>query len=53
VSGAKVRVTHLVTKGLALGIQRMPLANGIVTRRRIALRKDVDVFVQVGDRRRP
>jgi len=47
VSGTKVRVTHLVTKGLALGIQRMPLANGIVTRRKIALRKDVDIFVQV------
>jgi pyruvate/2-oxoglutarate dehydrogenase complex dihydrolipoamide acyltransferase (E2) component len=47
VSGTKVRVTHLVTKGLALGIQRMAQANGIVTRRRIALRKDVDIFVQV------
>jgi len=47
VSGTKVRVTHLVTKGLALGIQRMPQANGIVTRRRIALRPDVDIFVQV------
>jgi len=47
VSGTKVRVTHLVTKGLALGIQRVPQANGIVTRRRIALRPDVDIFVQV------
>lgn len=47
VSGTKVRVTHLVTKGLALGIQRIPPANGIVTRRRIALRRDVDIFVQV------
>jgi len=47
VSGTKVRVTHLVTKGLALGIQKMPLANGIVTRRSIALRKDVDIFVHV------
>jgi pyruvate dehydrogenase E2 component (dihydrolipoamide acetyltransferase) len=47
VSGTKVRVTHLVTKGLALGIQRIPQANGIVTRRRIALRQDVDIFVQV------
>jgi pyruvate/2-oxoglutarate dehydrogenase complex dihydrolipoamide acyltransferase (E2) component len=47
VSGTKVRVTHLVTKGLALGIQRVPLANGIVTRRRLAHRKDVDIFVQV------
>lgn len=47
VSGTRVRVTHLVTKGLALGIQRMPQANGIVTRRRIALRPDVDIFVQV------
>jgi pyruvate/2-oxoglutarate dehydrogenase complex dihydrolipoamide acyltransferase (E2) component len=45
--GTKVRVTHLVTKGLALGLQRMPQANGIVTRRRVALRKDVDIFVQV------
>jgi pyruvate/2-oxoglutarate dehydrogenase complex dihydrolipoamide acyltransferase (E2) component len=47
VSGTKVRVIHLVTKGLALGIQRIPQANGIVTRRRIALRQDVDIFVQV------
>ncbi len=47
VSGTKVRVTHLVTKGLALGIRRVPEANGIVTRRQIALRKDVDIFVQV------
>ena len=47
VSGTKVRITHLVTKGLALGIQRIPQANGIVTRRRIALRQDVDIFVQV------
>lgn len=47
VSGTKVRVTHLVTKGLALGIQRVPQANGIVTRRRLALRHDVDIFVQV------
>jgi pyruvate dehydrogenase E2 component (dihydrolipoamide acetyltransferase) len=47
VSGTKVRVTHLVTKGLALGIRRIPQANGIVTRRRLVLRKDVDIFVQV------
>jgi pyruvate/2-oxoglutarate dehydrogenase complex dihydrolipoamide acyltransferase (E2) component len=47
VSGTKVRIIHLVTKGLALGIQRIPQANGIVTRRRIALRQDVDIFVQV------
>ena len=47
VSGTKVRVTHLVTKGLALGIQRVPQANGIVSRRRVANRKDVDIFVQV------
>ena len=47
VSGTKVRITHLVTKALALGIRRMPEANGIVTRRRIALRKDVDIFLQV------
>jgi pyruvate/2-oxoglutarate dehydrogenase complex dihydrolipoamide acyltransferase (E2) component len=47
VSGTKVRVTHLVTKGLALGIQRMPQANGIITRRRVALRQNVDIFVQV------
>jgi pyruvate/2-oxoglutarate dehydrogenase complex dihydrolipoamide acyltransferase (E2) component len=47
VSGTKVRVTHLVTKGLALGIQKIPQANGIVTRRQIALRRGVDIFVQV------
>ncbi len=47
VSGTKVRVTHLVAKGLALGIRKVPQANGIVTRRGIAHRKDVDIFVQV------
>ncbi len=47
VSGTKVRVTHLVTKALALGIRRVPEANGIVSRRRLANRKDVDIFVQV------
>ena len=47
VSGTKVRITHLVTKALALGIRRMPQANGIVTRRSIALRENVDIFLQV------
>lgn len=47
VSGTKVRVTHLVTKGLALGIRKVPEANGIVTHQRLANRRDVDIFVQV------
>lgn len=46
-SGTKVRITHLVTKALALGIRQVSQANGIVTRRQIALRKDVDIFLQV------
>ena len=48
VSGTKVRVTHLVTKALALGIQRDARRRTASSpARRIALRQDVDIFVQV------
>jgi 2-oxoacid dehydrogenases acyltransferase (catalytic domain) len=46
-SGVKVRLSHLVTKGLALGLRANPEANGIVSRRRLQVRANVDVFVQV------
>ncbi len=46
-SGTKVRLTHLVTKGLAMAIAHNPDANGIVSQRRIKVRSSVDIFVQV------
>jgi pyruvate dehydrogenase E2 component (dihydrolipoamide acetyltransferase) len=46
-SGTKVRLTHLVTKGLALAIRSNPEANGIISRRRLYVRSSVDIFVQV------
>lgn len=46
-SGTKVRVAHLVTKALAMGIRSNPEANGIVSRRRVLVRPTVDIFVQV------
>ena len=46
-SGTKVRLTHLVTKGLGLAIERNPDANGIISRGRVQVRSSVDIFVQV------
>ena len=46
-SGVKVRLTHLVTKGLAMAIQSNPESNGIISRRRIRVRSTVDIFVQI------
>ncbi len=47
VSGTKVRLTHLVTKGLGLAIEHNPAANGIISRSRVQVRSSVDIFVQV------
>jgi pyruvate/2-oxoglutarate dehydrogenase complex dihydrolipoamide acyltransferase (E2) component len=42
-----VRVSHLVTKALAIAIRGNPESNGIISNRRIKLRDSVDIFVQV------
>lgn len=44
---ARVTVTHLVAKGVALAISEFPQLNGIVARGRIMLRDTVDIFLQV------
>jgi len=46
-SGTKVRLSHLVTKALAMAIRATPEGNAIVSERRLKARRDVDVFVQV------
>lgn len=46
-SGTKIRLTHLVTKGLGLAIERNPASNGIISRGRVQVRSTVDIFVQV------
>ncbi len=46
-SGTKVRLTHLVTKGLGLAIAHNPAANGIISRNQVQVRSGVDIFVQV------
>ncbi len=46
-TGEQVRITHLVTKALAMAIRMNPASNGIVSRRRIMIRPTVDIFVQV------
>ncbi len=46
-SGARVTVTHLIARSLALAIRAFPQTNGIVARRRIMLRETVDIFLQV------
>jgi pyruvate/2-oxoglutarate dehydrogenase complex dihydrolipoamide acyltransferase (E2) component len=46
-AGVKVRLTHLIVKALALGIQKTPEANGIISRRALQTRSSVDIFVQV------
>jgi pyruvate dehydrogenase E2 component (dihydrolipoamide acetyltransferase) len=46
-SGARVTVTHLVARGIALAISRYPQLNGIVARGRIMLRDTIDIFLQV------
>ena len=46
-AGARVTVTHLVAKAVALAIAKMPQANGIVSRGSLWLRDSVDIFLQV------
>lgn len=46
-TGARVTMTHMIARGLALSIRAFPQANGIVARRRIMLRDTVDIFLQV------
>jgi len=46
-TGEQVRITHLVTKALAIAIKLNPASNGIVSRHRIMVRPTVDIFVQV------
>ena len=46
-SGTKIRLSHLVTKALALAIRATPEGNAIVSQRSLKARRDVDVFVQV------
>lgn len=46
-TGTTVRLSHLVTKGLGMGIHANPHANGIISHRRLKIRQNVDIFVQV------
>jgi pyruvate dehydrogenase E2 component (dihydrolipoamide acetyltransferase) len=46
-SGTKVRLSHLVTKALAVAIREQPESNAIVSQRVLKGRKDVDIFVQI------
>ena len=46
-AATRVRVSHLVTKALALAIRGNPESNGVISNRRIKLRESVDIFVQV------
>jgi pyruvate dehydrogenase E2 component (dihydrolipoamide acetyltransferase) len=46
-TGARVTVTHMVARAVALGIRAFPQLNGIVARKRIMLRESVDIFIQV------
>jgi len=46
-TGTKVRLTHLVTKGLGLAIAHNPAANGVISRGQVKVRSSVDIFVQV------
>ncbi len=46
-TGTKIRLTHLVTKGLGLAIERNPDANGVISSGRVQVRSSVDIFVQV------
>ncbi len=46
-TGTKVRLTHLVTKGLGLAIEHNPDCNGVISAGRVQVRSSVDIFVQV------
>jgi pyruvate dehydrogenase E2 component (dihydrolipoamide acetyltransferase) len=45
--GARVTVTHLVARALALALQRHPDLNVVLRRRRLYPRTRVDIFLQV------
>lgn len=45
--GARVTITHLVSRALAIVLQRQPDLNVILRRRRLWKRQRVDVFLQV------
>jgi pyruvate/2-oxoglutarate dehydrogenase complex dihydrolipoamide acyltransferase (E2) component len=46
-SGVKCTITHAVCRGLALILKKFPDCNVLVRRRKIWLRRDVDIFLQV------
>ena len=46
-TGVKCTITHAVARGLALLLRRYPECNALVRRRKIWLRDDVDIFLQV------
>jgi pyruvate/2-oxoglutarate dehydrogenase complex dihydrolipoamide acyltransferase (E2) component len=46
-TGARVTMTHLVVRGVALALRAYPQLNGIVSGGRIMLRDTVDIFLQV------
>lgn len=46
-SGAKCTITHAVCRGMALILRKYPDCNVLVRRRKIWLRRDVDIFLQV------
>ncbi len=47
-TGARVTVNHLVGRIMALVLHKYPQLNGIIANGRIYIRKDVDIFFQVG-----
>ena len=46
-SGVKCTITHAVCRGMALILRKYPDCNVLVRRRKIWLRRDVDIFLQV------
>lgn len=46
-AGARITITHLVAKAVALAIAQMPEVNGIISRGALWLRGSVDIFLQV------
>ncbi len=46
-TGVKCTITHAVCRGLALLLRKYPDCNVLVRRRKIWLRRDVDIFLQV------
>jgi pyruvate/2-oxoglutarate dehydrogenase complex dihydrolipoamide acyltransferase (E2) component len=46
-TGVKCSATHAVTRAVAMGLRKYPDCNVLVRRRKIWLRRDVDIFLQV------